>query len=660
MNGAGEPGSAPSTRWTKRKAPREVSQDEAVWRLVAVAAAGVVGAGVFPALVLAGLLAAVWVWRRWHVAWLVVPAVVPIVGAWAAGVRVPVGDPVGAIEVVVGAPGDVDRWVDLWVSTMPGSLSVAAVVAAGVVAWQRVRAPSWRKSAGVDARAIRRRSKATAVMLAERLTDDDGNVLLGVDEDTGKAAGVPRAMVGRHTLVVGTTGSGKTTTATRVAMSVFDGDEGEEGGGLVVIDLKGDPATVDMWRQAADARGRRCVVWSLDADTVYDPLATGGVSELTRKVMALSEWTEPYYKDQAEQLLQLALAALIEAGERPTLARLHALMTPDGLASIHGRCAGIAAEDLAREATGMDKGRQSALQSLRTKLGLLVQAEYGPTLDPDLAPDADRVDVRAALDAGDVVVVSLDELSHGHIAARMATVVVTDVAAAAGARLRAGNPRPGMLWVDEFSAMAPGPLASLFARVRSAKIALLLSTQEVSDLDREDPTFRSAVATNVGTLIAHRVHDPDSAQWIAALIGTRGGWAETSQVEAVSRWGADGAAGGATGMGSVRAVEEFVVHPNDVKSLPDHHAYVARLDRTASQQRARRVHVVPLRDRVAPPSDVPDPEPAVVVVDVTPEPLPVDAVQTDSGARPADEDAPTHRDDANGATVAPRLPGAQW
>lgn len=582
--------SAPSTRWSRRRSAGDgpVDLDTAVLRLVGGGAGLALVVVSLPALLVAGLLG--WVWRStgWRRRWLLVVAAAT--GVLAAVVAGPLTDRVVAAATILRAdPSEGSGWWVAVTAVALPSVATGALLAAVFGWWRQLRAPSWRGDDG-DATVRPRRERRVVRRLGDTLIEGD-QVLLGIDRATGEAAGVPLPMLGRHTLVVGSTGSGKTTSATRLAAATL-----QRGGGLLVVDLKGDPDTVAQWRRIAARHGRPCRVWSLDADAVYDPLAAGGVSERTRKVMALADWTEPYYRDQAEQLLQLTLRTLDEANEAVSLAGLHRVLTPDGLAHLRGRADGPAAAELTVETASMTPGRVSALESLRTKIGLLTQAEYGPRLDPALAPaDRPALDLTASLAAAEVVVVSLDELAYGHIAARLAEVVLTDVAAAAGARLRdGGEHRDAMVWVDEFSAMRPGPLASLFARVRSARIGLLLSTQEVSDLVRDDPTFRAAVATNVATVLTHRVHDPESAEWLARLIGTRTAWQETSQVEAINDWGEASEVGGATGLGTIREVEQYLVHPNRIKSLPDHQVYLARLDQPADGKRARRVAVVPL------------------------------------------------------------------
>jgi type IV secretory pathway TraG/TraD family ATPase VirD4 len=90
---------------------------------------------------------------------------------------------------------------------------------------------------------------------------------------------------------------------------------------------------------------------------------------------------------------------------------------------------------------------------------------------------------------------------------------------------------------------------------------VLLATQELADLDRAAPGLRDQVLGTTAIKIAHRQDVPSSAQTVAQMAGTCKAWDETQQI-------AGGLLGGyATGRGTRRMTEEFVVHPNEIKSL---------------------------------------------------------------------------------------------
>ncbi|GAA6238837.1 MAG: hypothetical protein SPLM_09530 [Spiroplasma phoeniceum] len=63
---------------------------------------------------------------------------------------------------------------------------------------------------------------------------------------------------------------------------------------------------------------------------------------------------------------------------------------------------------------------------------------------------------------------------------------------------------------------------------------------------------------NVNTIVCHNIKDPNTAEYVASVFGTQ----ETEKLT----WQLD-FKNNTADMGSVRAVDEFVVHPNDLKTL---------------------------------------------------------------------------------------------
>ena len=121
---------------------------------------------------------------------------------------------------------------------------------------------------------------------------------------------------------------------------------------------------------------------------------------------------------------------------------------------------------------------------------------------------------------------------------------------------------------------------------------VLLATQELTDLDRAAPGFREQVLGIVALKLAHRQDVPSSAQTIAQLAGTEKVWEETQQIG--SGFGLRG-----YGRGTRRLAEQFVIHPNEIKSLTTGQAVViTKLPHTSA--RTVRVHS-PETHRAAPP-----------------------------------------------------------
>ena len=76
-----------------------------------------------------------------------------------------------------------------------------------------------------------------------------------------------------------------------------------------------------------------------------------------------------------------------------------------------------------------------------------------------------------------------------------------------------------------------------------------------------DETIRRRLAGTVGTVILHQLKQPDE---VAALAGTKWVMERTEQTHVLDH----------TGLGSQRAGNQYVVHPDDVRSLRRGEAFV--------------------------------------------------------------------------------------
>jgi hypothetical protein len=104
-------------------------------------------------------------------------------------------------------------------------------------------------------------------------------------------------------------------------------------------------------------------------------------------------------------------------------------------------------------------------------------------------------------------------------------------------------------------------VVNLLARGRESGVSVLLATQELADLDRAAPGLREQVVGVTAVKIAHRQEVPASARMIAQMVGTEKVWERTYQL-------GHPLLGGPTSRGTRRQVEQFVIHPNEIMSLP--------------------------------------------------------------------------------------------
>jgi hypothetical protein len=119
---------------------------------------------------------------------------------------------------------------------------------------------------------------------------------------------------------------------------------------------------------------------------------------------------------------------------------------------------------------------------------------------------------------------------------------------------RGEEPTPVLVIFDEFAALREAQqVVDLLLQARQARVSLVVATQYLP----EDPAIRKPVLS-AGTLIGHRIEAED-AELFAAQFGTHTTTAMTAQIDFDE---------GLSQKGSVRWVEEYNLHPNDLKSLP--------------------------------------------------------------------------------------------
>jgi conjugal transfer pilus assembly protein TraD len=479
----------------------------------------------------------------------------------------------------------------LWAAVlMAPSVAVGAgLLAAGVVA--RLTPVVWRRAAA----ARHRRRDAAAAGAGDQ-------VVLGRDGH-GRAVALGDPQLAAHSLIVGASGAGKSTTL----LTLLDAQI-RRGQAVIAIDMKGSPGFAAELRASAEAAGRGFRIWTPDGPGHWNPLAHGNATSLKDKLISSERFTEPHYQRAAERYVQTVLGVLQAARpDRP--AQLHevvALMEPLRLSALLRGVPGRQAEQVQDYLAGLTPDQLSAVRGLGTRLALLSESCAGPYLRA--AGPAETIDARAGLAGGDVILFSLNSSVYGKLAAQLGTLAIQDLVSATGARLgeaagAAGAPfLPATVAIDEFSALDNDNLLALVARGREFGVRVVMATQEMADLERAGRGFSDQVLGIVGVKIIHRQDVPASAETVAQMAGTERYWEETRQIRAPFS-----GAGGSRG--TRRLAERYVVHPNVIKRLEVGEAIVlTKLPTARVQQVAIRRPASPGRRRPAAPGrDYPAP-----------------------------------------------------
>jgi len=326
----------------------------------------------------------------------------------------------------------------------------------------------------------------------------DGPVLLSDEE------------VNAHVLVLGATGSGKTTTLLRFMESAV-----QRGIALIVVDGKADPGLAGRIGALAAGCGRRFRHFDMtrpDESTPYNPVRRGSTLELRDRLMECSDWSEPHYKFAAARYLAEGIALVRAAGQGSDLPSLAGALEPHNLALL---ARSLAKEERLRVNDLIDRCGKGAA-------GLLNRlAVYAPAGTAGLLrEDREAIDLGEVWERGEVALFSLDSLSYPEQARLVGRLFVLDLKAAAARMLADG--RPVFVVLDEFGVLAGPQVADLLNKSRAAGMHLILAAQELADLRvGGGQALMEQVLGNTNVKIIHRQDVPASAELLARCIGGR-------------------------------------------------------------------------------------------------------------------------------------------
>ncbi len=377
-------------------------------------------------------------------------------------------------------------------------------------------------------------------------------IRLGIDTLSGAPFDIPVPRgVAQHVTLLGLTGSGKTTTAVRLA-------EGAAATGLavVLVDAKG-ASLHSAARDLASSAGCpfREVVPGDEATLGYNPCGAGSRAQVADKLVSAFTHGDAaqVYRNISAEAISIVTGVLRALGEPVTVRRLRRELDRTRMPGL-AHAARDRVPELARDLADLARRggvTAEALEGVRARLGALLHGEYGSLLDAA----GPQIDLAAALAGRGVTYISLPAMATTQDTALMARVLIQDIKQAAFERLRDPRPAPALLVLDEFAALDdPGQIEDLLRQAREARVAAVVSTQQLPDA-RTAGRLR-ATLLGAGLLIAHRVGADDAAA-VARTIGTVRGVRVTRSY----------ARGGEVGSRSVQTVDRFAVEPTTLQRL---------------------------------------------------------------------------------------------
>lgn len=196
-------------------------------------------------------------------------------------------------------------------------------------------------------------------------------------------------------------------------------------------------------------------------------------------------------------------------------------------------------------------------------------------MDPDHHPTAPRLNLAEAVRSGAVVLFTLQADDYPMLSKKLAAAIVLDLIAIA--QRNQLQPFPTFVAIDEFGAIDSDLVLRLLARARGAGFSVCLAAQTLADFSAASPdgSMATRVIGNLNALIVGRLNDAAEAEWIAQIAGTKDSWTTTQRTNLILP----------ANEGTRTLDRDFIVHPDQIKTLRRGKAAVIGLDPIPKQRR---------------------------------------------------------------------------
>ena len=379
----------------------------------------------------------------------------------------------------------------------------------------------------------------------------------------------------RNTAVIGVSGSGKGTILTKAIEQCLDKEKNSY---FCVIDGKADVTDpygfYNTMRYLANKYGRELVIINgtakeLPEECTYNPFeGLTAAEEIRDMVLTLmfspdtkSNAGSEHYKMMFSRLLLQTIILMQKHNVNITISNISKLLIKENMEMLlddSKRKVSVAdREDMKKVISTCYKDASAGIRKLEMFLMGSGKRMF------QIADDRPTVNARTAYQNNQLLLILISEMDMPEFSAGIGRLAVTDVRMLVAARMNSSidKKRTARIILDEFSSYASSNILSILSRARSSESVAYLSTQSVQDLTAISPEFRDACFDNISRFFFYRQNSPEAAETVASLIGTRPAIQETLRSsEAMSM-----------GEASNRLVHEFIVTPDEIKTLPNQH-----------------------------------------------------------------------------------------
>ena len=333
----------------------------------------------------------------------------------------------------------------------------------------------------------------------------------------------------RHSFIVGASGFGKTN-----LMSILQEHSLRQNKPIIFFDPKGDMEALTTFQSIVRKYNRPCYIFSehYENSISLNPLLEGTLNQVVDRIMCAFEWSEPFYRDAARRSLTACLK------------KLDIERVPYSLESIF--------PELVKMESKENVG-------LIAKLESILVSDFGKILNSG----RDGLTLSKIREERACLYIGLSTQGYGESAMAVGKLFLGELLYNSYKSLIGVDDGKGRLnnpvsvHFDEFGSLVTLQFIELLNKCRGAGIEITTAVQTASDIDRIDPSLTKQIIENSANLFILKQRLDDSASLFANAMGTILSKKETYVMED----------GEKQSKGSIREVNELIVHPDMIKNL---------------------------------------------------------------------------------------------
>jgi type IV secretory pathway TraG/TraD family ATPase VirD4 len=384
-------------------------------------------------------------------------------------------------------------------------------------------------------------------------------LFLGLSMLNRKPVVLSTAAMNMHTHVVGASGSGKTNLLKHVVEFIATNRYS-----CVFIDGKSGDDLEKSIQSICNAHSHQHIIFSTDniSESVsYNPFFEGkDGNELKDKLLSLIPFSEPYYERIATQYFGILMCALKNKGDTFTIQTIIEIMQNETkffeLLNHPNNHAYKATAHMGLQS--LNKKQLEDAKSIAMDLFDLINSPFGNKL----IKQPSELNLFDALSNNtSFVYCGVNANRLGKSAEMMGRVILADIKTLVS-KIEQAVPvekrQPIFVVVDEFSNFLNNEFLKVIEMGRSAGIHIIISHQNIEQLNTFSPEFKDTIIANTNNKIVFSQRSASAQDW-AEMFGTK-----TKKYYTQSE---DSEGMGVQGY-NARLGEAFIVHPNKIKELP--------------------------------------------------------------------------------------------